>query len=85
MAVMILSSAKLCKSEFLMHRKKSLRNILRKIRPFGTPGKIFWNALKMLLLLTLYFLSFKYEFRKVTVLKLSSEAWSLAMSTSFEI
>ena len=72
---MVLSSAKLCKSDFLMHRNKSLRNILKRIEPniepCGIPDKIFWNALKMLFILTFCFRSFKYEFRKVTVSKLS--------------
>ena len=74
-AVMVLSLAKLCKSDFLMHRNKSMRNILKRIgpniEPCGTPDKIFWNALKMLFILIFCFRSFKYEFRKVTVSKLS--------------
>ena len=58
-----------------MHRNRSLRRILKRIgpntEPCGTPDKMFWNALKMLFILTFYFRSFKYEFRKVTVPKLS--------------
>ena len=81
MAVKVLSSAKLCKSDFSMHRNKSLRNISKMIGPYiepcGTPDKIFWNALKMLFILIFCFRSFKYEFRKVTVSKLSPYAWSL--------
>ena len=52
---------KLCKSDFLMHRNKSLRNILKRIgpniEPCGTPDKMFWNALKTLFILTFYFRS----------------------------
>ena len=72
---MVLSSAKLCKPDFLMHGRKSLRNILKRIgpniKPCGTPDKMFWNALKMLFILTFCFRSFKCKFRKVTVSKLS--------------
>ena len=56
---MVLSLAKLCKSDFLLHRNESLRNILKRIgpniEPCGTPDKIFWNALKMLFILTFCF------------------------------
>ena len=49
---MILLPAKLCKSDFLMYRNKSYRNILERIRPniepCGAPDLMFWNALKML-------------------------------------
>ena len=73
--MVILSSAKLCKSDFLIQRNKSLRNILkrigRNIEHCDIPDKMFWNALKMLFILTLCFRSFKYEFRKVTMSKLS--------------
>ena len=58
-AVMLLLSAKLCKSEFLIHRSKSLKNISKQIRlnieSFSTPDKIVWNALKMLFVLTFFF------------------------------
>ena len=74
-AVMVLSSAKLCKSDILMHRNKSLRNILKMIgpnmEPCGIPDKMFWNAIKMLFTLTFCFRSFKYEFRRVTMSKVS--------------
>ena len=44
-AVIVLSSAKLCKADFLMHRNKSLRNVLKRIgpniEPCGTPDKMF--------------------------------------------
>ena len=77
---MILSPAKLCKSDFLMHRNKSLRNILKRIgpniEPCGKADKIFWNAVKTFFIVTFCFRSFKYEFRKVTVSKLSPhEVW----------
>ena len=65
---MIFSSPKLCKSDFLMHGNKTLRNILKRIQPniepCGTPYKMFWNELKMLFILTFCFKNFKYEFRK---------------------
>ena len=45
MVEMILSPARLCRSDFLMHRNKSLRNILKRIGPntetCGTPDKMF--------------------------------------------
>ena len=59
-----------------------MKKIGPNIEPCGTPDKIFWNALKMLFILTFCFRSFQYEFRKVTVSKLSPQAWSLAMSKS---
>ena len=55
-AVMVLSSTKLCKSDFLMHKNESLRDILKRVRPNieprGTPDKMFWNALKMSFIIT---------------------------------
>ena len=35
---MVLSSAKLCQSDFLMHKNKSLRSILKRIGPNMEPG-----------------------------------------------
>ena len=68
---MVLPAAKLCKSDFLMYRNKSLRNALKRIgpnkEPCGTPDKMFWNALRILFILTFCFQSFKHEFRTVTV------------------
>ena len=55
-AVIVLSSAKLCKSVFFKHKNKSLRNILNNIgpsiEPCGTPDRIFKKSLQMLLILT---------------------------------
>ena len=62
---MVLSLAKLFESDFLMHRNKSLRNILKRIGPntdpCSTPDKMFWKALKVkiLFILTFCFRSFK--------------------------
>ena len=72
---MILSSAKLCKSDFLMHGNKTLRNTLKRIEPnielCGTPYKMFWNELKMLFILTFCFQILSTNFGKNTVSKLS--------------
>ena len=52
-----------------MHKNKLLRNILQRDRSngtesYGTPDKMFWNALK-LFILTFSFRSFKHKSRKV--------------------
>ena len=79
---MVLTSTKLSKSEFLIHRNKSLRNIVKRnrpnIEPYEIPDNIFSNALKMLFIV-ISFRFFRYEFQKVTVSKLIPQAWSLAM------
>ena len=82
-AVMVLTSTKLRKFKFLVHRNKSLRNILKRnrpnIEPCEIPDNIFSNALKMLFIV-ISFRFFRYEFQKVIVSKLIPQAWSLAMS-----
>ena len=68
---MVLSSAKLCRSEFFSHKNRFLRNILNKIgpstEPCGTPDRIFSKRLEILLIDTFCFRSFKQVKRKVTV------------------
>ena len=58
----VLSAAKLCRSEFLIYIKKSFMNKLKRIRPriepCGTPGKINWKMLYVLLIWTLCFRRF---------------------------
>ena len=70
-AKMVLSLEKLSKFDFLMHKNKSFKNMLKRIGPNIEPcraaDKIYCNALKMLFILTFCFRLFKYEFRKVTV------------------
>ena len=56
-AAMVLSSAKLCKSDFVSHKNKSLIKMLNKIgpsiHPCGTPESMVLKKLDMLLIFTL--------------------------------
>ena len=74
-AKMALSLEKLSKFDFLMHKNKSFKNMLKRIgpniEPCGTADKMYCNALKMLFILTFCFRLFEYEFRKVTVSQFS--------------
>ena len=56
-AAMVLSSAKLCKSDFVSHKNKSLIKMLNKIGPSidpcGTPESMVLKKLNILLIFTL--------------------------------
>ena len=74
-AVMVLSLTKLSNSLFLIHKNKSLKNILKRIghdiELWDASNKMLRNTLKMLFIQTFCFRSFKYKFRKVIASKLS--------------
>ena len=75
-ADIVLSSAKLKRSDNFNVESRSLRNILNNIGPSidpcGTPDSNVRKSLKTLLIFTFCFLHFSYEYMKVTVFRLKS-------------
>ena len=70
----VLSSAKLKRSDNFNVESRSLRNILNNIGPSidpcGTPDSNVRKSLKTLLTFTFCFLRLRYEYMKVTVFRL---------------
>ena len=73
-ADIVLSSAKLKRSDNFNVESRSLRNILNNIGPSidpcGTPDSNVRKSLKTLLTFTFCFLRLRYEYMKVTVFRL---------------